>query len=101
MPLNTVAMTTTLLKLQPDAKLVAFGAQSTWGVLNDDETIADDGMGEPVTVRTREVYIARDALTGLVDGSAITVGGVAYTVRNRPRPMENGDLWRVAVVRAS
>lgn len=100
MAFDTGIWTASLLTLSPDAKRVVFGSQVTYGLLDDDEQIVNDGTGSDVTVRTRQVTIAADSLAGLVDGSAITVGGVAYTVRNRPMPRENGDLWAVSVVRA-
>lgn len=97
--LDTLALTRMALQTAPDSKLVVFGRVSTYGVLNDDEQMADDGTGSPVSVRAREVFVVRDAFTGLVDGSTLTIGGVAYTVRGRPRPRENGDLWAITVAR--
>lgn len=99
MPLDTLALVRMALQTAPDSKSVVFGSVSTVGVLNDDEQMADDGTGSPVSVRTREVFVVRDAFTGLVDGSTLSIGGVAYTVRGRPRPRENGDLWAITVAR--
>lgn len=100
MPLDTLALTRMALRTAPDSRPVVFGRLVTYGVLNDDEQMADDGTGTPITVRTREVFVVRDAFTGLADGSTLTIGGVPYTVRGRPRPRENGDLWAITVVKA-
>lgn len=99
MPLPTLPWTATLLRLAPDAKVVTLGAKSTYGLLNHDEQIVDDGTGQPVPVSTREVVVAANSLTGLVDGATLVVGGTSYTVRGRPLPRENGDLWVVQVAR--
>jgi hypothetical protein len=71
----------------------------TWGLLNDDEQIATDGTGDAVTVRERLCIVAAGSLTGVVDGATITNGGVAHTVRSRPMPRENGDIWAIMVTR--
>lgn len=99
MPLDTVALTVMALRVQADAKRVQFGGQATWGVLDDDEQLVDDGTGQPVAVRQRAVHVATGSLTGLVDGSSLTVAGVAYTVRGRPMPRENGDLVTIRLAK--
>lgn len=99
MAFDSGVWTASLLALAPDAKRVTIGALATWGVLDDDEQLADDGTGQPVTVRTRHVTIAAGSLTGLVDGATVSVGGVSYTVRGRPMPRENGELWQVRVTK--
>jgi hypothetical protein len=35
-----------------------------------------------------------------VDGATVTVGGVAYVVRSKPMPRENGDVWAIMLARA-
>jgi DNA/RNA endonuclease YhcR with UshA esterase domain len=99
MPLDTLAMTRFAFQSAPDAKRVQVGAQRAWGVLDDDEQLVDDGTGEAVSVRTRAVHLANEAITGIVDGTAITIGGVVYTVRGRPMLRENGDVMTVRVTR--
>jgi|GEM_PF-3570625 hypothetical protein len=97
MPIDTAAWTRTLLQSAPDAKVIALGSQRTYGLLDDDEQMADDGTGQPVTVRTRQVTVAANSLSGVIDGASVTVGGTRYTVRGRPMPRENGDLWTFRV----
>jgi len=97
MPFNPVTWTAMLLKTAPDSQRVVFGRLVTYGVLDDDEQLITDEMGQPVTVRTRQITIAATSLTGLQDGSTLTIGGTAYVVRGRPMPKENGDLWTVRV----
>lgn len=99
MPLDTLAMTRMQLRLAPDAKVITLGAQSTWGLLNDDEAVTTDEMGQPITVRTRLVHVAANALSGVVDGATLKVAGTSYTVRGRPMPQENGDLWAIPVAK--
>jgi hypothetical protein len=100
MPLDTLAMARFAFQSAPDAKRVSVGAQRTWGLLDDDEQTVDDGTGEPTTVITRAVHIATGSITGIEDGTAITVGNVAFTARGRPMLRENGDVITVRVVRA-
>ena len=50
-------------------------------------------------MRERLCIVAAGSLTGVVDGATITIGGVAHTVRSRPMPRENGDLWAIMVTR--
>lgn len=99
MPMDTRALARMALRTAPDSVSVVFGSVTEPGVFNDDERIADDGTGEPVSVRTREVFVVRDAFPGLADGSTVTIAGVSYAVRGRPFPRENGDLWAIAVAR--
>jgi hypothetical protein len=99
MPLDTVALTVSALRVQPDAKQITLGAGTTWGLLNDDEQIGTDENGRPVTQRDRTVFIAAGSLSGVVDGATITVGTVGYTVRSKPMPRENGDIWAVMVTK--
>jgi hypothetical protein len=90
----------TAFRLAPDAKPVVLGASSTWGVLNDDEQIGFDETGRQVTQRERTVFVAAGSLSGVVDGATVTVGGVAYVVRSKPMPRENGDMWAIMLARA-
>jgi hypothetical protein len=99
MPLDTVAMVVTALRMQADAKRVTVGTASTWGVLNDDEQVGTDDAGQPVTQRDRTVHIAAGSLSGIVDGVTLTVGTTAYTVRSRPMPRENGDVWAIRLAK--
>jgi hypothetical protein len=99
MPLDTLALTRMLFRTAPDAKLVTLGAQSTYGVLTDNKQIGEDGSGEPVTVHEREVFVAAGSFSAVNDGAVITVGGVAYTVRGRALPRENGDIWAIRLTR--
>lgn len=98
MAFDTARFTGRVLSLAPDKKRVAIGASSTWGLLDDDEQVVEDGTGSPVSLRTRQVTVAAGALSGVVDGARVTVGGVAYTVRGRPMPKENGELVTFRVV---
>jgi len=43
------------------------------------------------------VTVAANSLSGVIDGASVTVGGTRYTVRGRPMPRENGDLWTFRV----
>jgi hypothetical protein len=99
MPVTPATLTANALRLQADSKRVIIGSSVTWGLLNDDEQIGTDGAGESVTVRERLVFVASGSLTGVVDGATITIGGVNHTVRSRPMPRENGDLWAIVVAR--
>jgi len=99
MPFDTAAWTRTLLQMAPDAKRVQVGVQRTWGLLDDREQLVDDGTGNPVPLATRLVHIAAGSLTGITDGTTITVGGVTYTVRGRPMPQENGELVSIMVTK--
>jgi hypothetical protein len=101
MPLNTRAMALMSFRLAPDGKRIAVGTQSTWGLLDDAEDMVDDGTGEPVTVRTRVVHFTVGTLTGVEDGTTMTVGTETYVVRGRPMPRENGDLLTVRVTQAA
>ncbi len=97
MPFNTAAWTAMLLQTAPDAKRIVFGSLATWGVFDDDEQRIEDGTGEPVTIRTRQITIAAGSLPGLTVDATITIGGTPFTVRSRPMPKENGELWTVRV----
>ena len=99
MPMDTRALTAASLRMQADAKRITLGGQVTWGLLNDDEQVGSDENGRPVTQRDRTVFIAAESLNSLVDGATLTVGAVPYTVRSKPMPRENGDLWAVMVTR--
>jgi hypothetical protein len=99
MPLDARALTTMLFRLAPDAKRVRLGAQHTMGVLNDDKQLGVDAMGQPVPIHDRTVFVTAGALSGVVDGVTLTVGGVPYTVRGRPMPRENGDVWAIALAK--
>ncbi|MFY7922879.1 MAG: hypothetical protein ACOVSI_10730 [Gemmatimonas sp.] len=87
--MTPASLTANALRLQADSKRVVIGSSVTWGLLNDDEQIGTDGTGESVTVRERLVFVASGSLTG----------GVNHTVRSRPMPRENGDLWAIVVAR--
>lgn len=100
MPMDTRALTVTQLRLAADAKRVQFSGIETWGVLDDDERVVEDGMGQPVSRRIRELSIANGVLTGVVDGVTLLVGGAPYTVRGRPQTRENGDLLAITLVPA-
>lgn len=99
MPMDTVAMVTMAIRSQADAKRVTIGSSTTWGLLNDDEQVGLDDSGRAVTQRERTVFVAANSLNGVVDGATITVGATAYTVRSRPMPRENGDLWAIMVAK--
>lgn len=99
MPLNTATLTLMALRTAPDSKVVTLGASSTYGVLNDDQQMGTDGSGEDVIVHSRELFVTAGSLTGIVDGATTVIGGVSYTVRGRPMPRENGDLWAIRVTR--
>lgn len=99
MPINTVALTQFVLRTAPDARVVTLGSQRTFGLLDDDEQIVEDGSGQPITVRTRSLHIAANSLTGVVDGATITVQGTRYSVRGRPMPRENGELWTIRLTK--
>lgn len=98
MPINTAALTLMALRTAPDSKVVTLGAGSTYGVLNDDQQVVNDGAGEDVLAHSREVFVTANSLT-VTDGATIVIGGVSYTVRGRPMPRENGDLWAVRVAK--
>jgi hypothetical protein len=89
----------TAFRLAPDAKRLTLGSGATWGVLNDDEQIGIDEAGRAVTQRERTVFMAAGSLSGVVDGATLSIGGVAYTVRSKPMPRENGDIWAVLVAK--
>lgn len=106
--MNTLALTATLFRMAPDARVVTLGSTVTYGAFTDDEQMGTDEMGQPVTVRTRLVHVPAGSLTGVVDGAVVnirpkgttTAANVAYTVRGRPRPRENGDVWEISLSRA-
>lgn len=105
MALDTRSLLVTQLRLAPDACVVTLGSQSTYGVLNLGETLAEDANGEPVDVRATEIMVAANTLTGVKDGTVLAVrrtndtarAAVSYTVLGRPRPRENGDVWAIRV----
>lgn len=106
MPLNTATLTVNALRTAPDALVVTLGSQTTYGVLNDEKQIVNDGTDD-VPVHSRELHVAAGSLTGVVDGTTITLrrvapvnsASVSYTVRNRPMPRENGDLWAIRLAK--
>ena len=105
--MNTTSLALAAFTLSPDAVVVTFGRQSTYGLLNDDKQIVQDGTGDDVTVHSRELHIVANSLTGITDGATVTVRrkaaatstAVTYTVRNRPMPRENGDLWAIRLAK--
>ena len=101
MPMDTRRMALNNFRLAPDAKRLTVGTAQTWGLLDDQEDLVDDGTGEPVTVRTRNVHFAAGTLTVVEDGTTILVGTDAYIVRGRPMPRENGDILTVRVAQAA
>lgn len=96
--MDTKALARMQIRLAPDAKTVTLGSQVTYGLLDDDEQLATDEAGQPVTVRTRQVTVVAGTLTGVQDGATVVFGGATFTVRGRPMPRENGDLWTFRVV---
>lgn len=107
MAINTLTLTLAALRAQPDALVVTLGRQSTYGLLNDEKQIGSDGSGEEVTVHSRELFITANSLTSVVDGTTVTVRrkdaapstAVSYTVRGRPMPRENGDIWAIRLAK--
>lgn len=105
MALDTRSLLVTQLRLAADACVVTLGAQSTYGVLNLGETLAEDPTGEPIDPRAAELHVAANTLTGVKDGTVLSVRrktdaprtAVSYTVLGRPRPRENGDVWAIRV----
>ncbi len=82
----------------PLADPFGFGAQASRCVFDDEGEVLLDETGRDVPRRTRVAIIRTGSITGLVEGSAVTVAGVAYQVR-RVLPMEDGLLTRVFVTR--
>lgn len=83
----------------PLADPFVFGAQATRSYFDDDGVMMEDETGRDVPRRTRVAIIRTGSVTGLVEGSTVTVAGVSYQVR-RALPMEDGLLTRVFVARA-
>ena len=98
MPLNTAALTLMALRTAPDSQVVTLGSSTTYGVLNDEQQVVNDGTGEEVLAHSREVFVTANSLT-VSDGATITIGGTSYTVRGRAMPRENGDIWAIRVTK--
>ena len=96
---DTVADAERMLRRAPDARTFVFGAAATHCVLRDAQVIERDETGGGVRLTDRVATIARGTAPGIARNSAVTIGGVAYTVRELLRA-ENGDLQRLAVVEA-
>lgn len=83
----------------PDAKAVVFGSVRTTGLLDSNDAPVFEEIGLTAQVRTTTLYIQPGTLPGLVQDSQITVGGVAYVVRQVPTARVDGLLpIRVAEV---
>jgi len=83
----------------PLADPFGFGAAATRCLFDDQGEILLDETGRDVPRRTRIAMIRTGSVTGLVEGSSVTVAGVTYQVR-RVLPMEDGLLTRVVITRA-
>lgn len=83
-----VDFTADLAAIYADAGVpVVFGAQSTYGFFDRaDEIEGEDGA--TYYGKAYQVRIVTGTLTGVVDGSALTVGGTAYRARTEPLRQE-------------
>lgn len=77
---------------------VIVGSVRLRGMLNQDGDVIDDALGERVHVARVLTMSASDPKLSL--SQAITVDGVAYTVRTPPLPMEDGGLVRYGLALA-
>lgn len=63
---------------------VSFGATNTRGIVDFYDDVAYDELGTPGVVgRERGVRLLTSEVAALAHGAAITVDGVAYTVRKK------------------
>jgi len=72
---------------------VVKGAEQTTGILDDGEGLVVAGFAPGMTGRELGLTLRTGALTGLAVGSALTVGGTAYVVRER-LTLDDGKLTR-------
>ena len=72
---------------------VVMGAQQTDGILDDGEGLVAPGYAPGMTGRDLALTLRTGALSGLSVGSALTVGGTAYVVRER-LTLDDGKLTR-------
>lgn len=84
----------------PLSDAMAFGTQTTRCLFDDEAAIIEDETGRDITRRVRVALIRTGSMTGLVDGSTVTVAGTAYQVR-RVLPMDDGLLQRVLLAGAA
>lgn len=98
MPAAFVTTTLTAMLAGPLGDAFVFGAQSTRCLFDDSMTVVDDEMGMDVARRVRMATIRTGSVTALAEDSAVTVAGVAYTVR-KILPAEDGLLTRVLLAR--
>ena len=72
---------------------VVMGAQQTTGILDDGEGLVVPGYAPGMTGRELALTLRTGALTGLAVGTALTVGGTAYVVRER-LTLDDGKITR-------
>jgi hypothetical protein len=78
---------------------VVYGAVQARGHFRQDTAVADDGTGTVLT-EDRSVLVRTGALGTVTRGSAITVDGLAYQVRDALRDGD-GTLTRIILARAA
>jgi hypothetical protein len=83
-----------MLLCAPDAVDVVFGALKTKGVLDHETTVQDMGDQMAVLGSTLSLGIRTASLPGLKKASSVSVGGVAYKVREL-RKVDDGLITRV------
>lgn len=78
------------------ASTVVWGTTTAAGIL---DTPAEDILGGRGVSVEYALTLPAGALPGIARGASITVGGVAYTLRENPRPLDDGVLVRLILTK--